>query len=310
MGISQLNELQIGTAVTLKVVVGEIVEKPAKNNSTFLNIGLGDSTGRIEGKMFSANRSNFLANTGDLVRVTGKTNLYNGAFQLIIDSHQKVADASQLNHADYIPSYPSFYVENAKRGLIELSDSLEDERYRKLVKYVMGIEGDKSSLEDFMLSVGSVNFHHNKAGGLAIHTYGVARIADRVCKLYGLTGTKRAQLVFLAIVHDVQKRYEYETFPVTRRTELVLSHVTRGASFVEAINMYYGDLLPPDELVLCQKALYLHHGEWSNYKVNELIREEYPIEAKLLHSFDQIEASMCDLYEGNEEGYLKALFSS
>ncbi|AMM44917.1 OB-fold domain protein [Bacillus phage SP-15] len=312
MQIAQLSKLDNGSQVEFKALIGDPEERPSKGNP-FIVVGFNDQTGRVEGKIFSTTLDQFYARynvyNGDLVKVYGRANHWNNTFQIVIDNLEVLADSSQVNPLDYVPSYPKIYVGKARHGLINLAESIEDERYKKLTKFVMGIDGEKSDFSQFMNSIGSVNFHHNKGGGLAIHTYGVARIADRVCKLYNFQGLIRSRLIFLALVHDIQKREEYISFPVAKRSDLLLTHVPRGASFVEAINMYFGDLLPANELVLCQKALLLHHGEWSNYKVNELYREEYPLEAKLLHSFDQIEACSFDLYEGNEQAYLEAVFS-
>lgn len=312
MQIEQLKALDHGKEVKFKALVGEAQERAGKGNP-YIVVGFNDSTGRVEGRLFNTQldqfNNQFGASEGDLVMVSGRTNIWNDMMQVVVNHIQVLAKSDQVNTIDYIPSYPKQYVSIAERGLNDLANSIEDPRYQALTKYVMGMDGDQSDYNKFMMSIGSVNYHHNKGGGLAIHTYGVARIANHVCNMYQIRGTTRSRLIFLALVHDIQKREEYESFPVAKRTDLLLSHVPRGASFIEAINMYYGNILPTDELVLCQKALYLHHGEWSNYKVDDLVREEYPMEAKLIHSFDQIEANMHDIYDGDEEGYLRAVLS-
>ncbi|WJZ23544.1 HD/PDEase domain protein [Listeria phage LIS04] len=305
VNIKESLSMEPNSVVVLDVLVGNFQSLSSKNNRAYLKFTMSDSSGSTPATAFDDLTISLLSGLGEgqVVRVSAKVNLFNNTTNLVVTQAWKHESA---NIYDFVPSYSKQYRDMAVSKLINLVDSIEDERYLKLTRLTLGLDGDRSDFNKFINSIGSVAHHHSKIGGLVIHTYGVARIADTLTRMYRLNSVARSRLLFLAIVHDVQKRDEYESFPVSKRTDLLLTHVPRGASFIEAINMYYGNILDTEELVLCQKALLLHHGEWSNYKVNELYREEYPLEAKLLHSFDQIEASSYEMHD-NVEDYLKAL---
>lgn len=57
---------------------------------------------------------------------------------------------------------------------------------------------------------GSIKHHHNKEYGLLAHTYEVMKICESIASILCFTSEQEDELLFLAMIHDLGKIYEYE----------------------------------------------------------------------------------------------------
>jgi len=250
-----IGDLKIGDMVDTSFIVSVKKVKKKKNGEDYCTLTLQDSSGTLEGVMWTEafhNAKGFAE--GDLVAVKGMVKEYRGVNQLIVDSVNKLGkDNADLS--DYIRS-SSQDIDKMFESILGYIDSIENKYLKKLLKLFFD---DKEFADLYRTSTAAVKYHHAYQGGLLEHSLNVVRICDKMTVIYD--NLNRDLLIAGAVLHDIGKIEEYSSdvnLKITNRGRL-LGHITIGYGWVqERIRKIKGF---PDDL--SDRLLHIilsHHG--------------------------------------------------
>lgn len=260
----------------------------------YLNLELGDATGRISAKVWEE----ALTLAGKLVEgtvalVRGYVDSYRGAFQFIVREACPLAP-EQINWADYLRASPRAASE-MKAELWLLIDSLSDPDFRRLAVAALK---DPEVGKKFYLTPAAKSLHHAYLHGLLEHSLSVGRLAAKVAEHYGKE-LNRDLLVAGAILHDLGKIWEFTPLPrVDYSTQGRLKgHLVMGAGFLESLAKNWSDF-PAEKLELMEHLILSHHGEPA---FGAPVRPHL-LEAVVLHHLDNIDAKLAAIVTFLDDG--------
>ena len=197
-----------------------------RNGSPYLAVELVDTSGRIEGRIWSdVELLDRRFREGDAVRVLGRVERFRDRLQLEIRS----LESAETDPATLVPATRRDLDE--LNGFLEfLADELADPGLRSLV-------GRFVHDADFRRRVRTLpatpDGHHSYAGGLLEHTVAVATLSRETAELRGRL--RRDLVVSAAILHDAGRVLELDRGPLfapTREGKL-LGHVHLGLRLIE-----------------------------------------------------------------------------
>lgn len=250
-----------------------------------LNIAMSlqDRTGLVRARIFNeAARLREEFESGDYVKVQGRSELFNGRVQLVVERIRRVnPDQDKLNgfrEEDCVLSAP--------RPLEEMWDELEqlilhvrDPFVRELLQRVTTGHAEKLRIWPAALMV-----HHAYRSGFLEHILSVARTALTLGVAYG---ANQDLLIAGALLHDIGKLEELEydrSITYTREGNLV-GHVTLGTMMVRDTIAAIPDF--PDVLrTQIEHLIVSHHG----HKEFGAPVEPMTIEAMILSAADDLDA--------------------
>ncbi|MFH1305861.1 MAG: HD domain-containing protein [Candidatus Omnitrophota bacterium] len=229
--------------------------KLTKHDKPYLELGLGDKTGNIEGRLWErAEDFAGAADTGDVVRVTGSVEKYRGDNQLKIDFIEK-ADEGSFRQDDMV-----CVAENRDKTREDVFSYLESIKNPWICLLVKRFTSDETLMSLFADGIGAKRWHNAYIGGLMEHTYEVMRVVEAVCELY--PEADRDIAVFGAFIHDIGKVLELDPKKMEYTDQGgLLGHIAIGHKIlVERIRKIPGF---PDELGMRLEHIILsHHGEY------------------------------------------------
>jgi 3'-5' exoribonuclease len=173
-----------------------------KNGRSFLTLQLADSSGAIDSKAWdNVEQTAVDAEVGQVVKIKGQVQVYQGRKQLIIHKLEKI-DQAQIDISNFVAhSTQDPKVMFAK--LLEIVRTLGNDSIRQLII---------SCLEDpelkpmLMQAPAAKTIHHAWVGGLLEHTLSIAQLMDFIGRHYSFLN--RDLLIFGAIFHDIGKVWE------------------------------------------------------------------------------------------------------
>lgn len=249
----------------------------------YLAVVLGDRTGQVEGRVWESALEIYQScRAGDIVRIQGQVNEYNGRVQIQITAMYPCRD-SEIDPGRFIPS-SKLDAETAGARLNALLDSLKDPHLKGLLTLIFT---DEKFISTFFMAPAAKRNHHAATGGLAEHSLGVAAAAERVAEVY--PGLDRDLLVAGALLHDLGKVEEYRIGTDIDFTDegRLLGHIVLG---VRLLDKYINQLpdFPEDLRLKITHMIVSHHGqyEWQSPK-----RPKF-LEAAVLHHLDMIDAEV------------------
>ena len=276
-------------------------------NGHYLAVLLGDKTGQMEGRIWeSVYEIYYNYQVGDIVKVQGQVEEYNGTVQINISAMSTSHDA-ETDPLRFIPA-SKLDLDAAREKLFAVTGSLHSTHLKNLLSLLLS---DDDFLGSLLMSPAAKRNHQATIGGLLEHSLGMVSAAGQLATVY--TGIDRDLLVAGALLHDIGKVEEYSIGADIDFTDegRLLGHIVLGVRLLER----YISRLPgfPEELKL--KLLHMvvsHHGqyEWQSPK-----RPKF-LEAALLHHLDMIDAevdmfsSALDSRENQDEhwsGWVKSL---
>ena len=283
-----VNQLINGDSVDESFLVADKQLRANRQGNLYLHLELRDKTGSVGARLWNATEG--LARTfepGDYLRVRGKTQVFQGALQIIL-SHVEVIDPARLEPEDFLPQ-SSQNVARLTARLREVLLGMGNPHLRALVECFLI---DEEFLRKFTTAPAGIKHHHAYHGGLLEHVVNLLTVADRIVDLYPeldhdllLTG------IFL---HDIGKIDELSydrAFGYTDEGQLV-GHLVMGVEMLRAKVELTADLTGepfPDELLLRLKHMIVsHHGthEFGSAKV------PMTLEAIALHYLDSLDAKV------------------
>jgi 3'-5' exoribonuclease len=257
-----VQQLVDGDALDDVFLVGEKQLRANRNGVHYLQLELRDRSGCISARMWNASELQFRSfEEGDLLRIKGKVQLYQGALQVIFTGFERVSPG-QLNLDDFIPQTEqdvSRLFDRLRGTLLKLTDP----HLRALVECFLM---DEEFVRGFCQAPAGVRNHHAYRGGLLEHVVNMLDGADRLLPLYPeLNGDLLLMGVFL---HDVGKVRElsYEhVFGYTDEGQLV-GHVVIGVEMlnekVAKVPVLTGEPFPPELLLRLKHMIVSHHGAY------------------------------------------------
>ncbi len=249
----------------------------------YLAVVLGDKTGQVDGRVWEgAHEKDQECRVGDVVRVQGQVEEYNGKLQINIAAMPVCRD-HDIDPLRFVPM-SRLDKESARDRLSAAAGSLSNRHLKDLLSLILT---DDEFIKTLLLSPAAKRNHQATIGGLLEHSLGVAAAAEQIAALY--PQIDRDLLVAGALLHDIGKVEEYRIGADIDFTDegRLLGHIVLG---VRLLDKYIGRLPNfPEELRL--KLLHMivsHHGryEWQSPK-----RPKF-LEAAVLHHLDMIDAAV------------------
>ena len=259
--------------------------RQGRGGDLFISLSLQDRTGLVRGRIFNeAARLREEFDSGDFVKVQGRTDLFNGRLQLLVEQIRRVnpdQDEGQgFREEDCILSAPR-PVEEMWSELDQLILHVRDPFVREMLRRITTQHGEKLRIWPAAQTV-----HHAYRGGFLEHILSVARSALTLGAAYG---ANQDLLTAGALLHDIGKleELEYDRSTHYTRDGNLVGHVTLGAMMARAAMAAIPDF--PDVLrTQIEHLIVSHHG----HKEFGAPVEPMTIEAMILSAADDLDAKI------------------
>lgn len=250
------------------------------NGQKFLGMAFKDRTGDIGGILWhnaAAMARQF--SIGDVVNVRGSVTTYQDRLQI------RVEQVLPMKTGEYNPDDLVWAPEDAKVSLDKLMGVLDTFHNEWLRKLIQSFRDDAGFMEAFSLAAAGKNWHHAYRGGLARHTYEVARIADTMSELFPMID--RDVLLTAVFLHDCGKIQEMRHDLMVDYTTAgkLIGHLELGAALVRA-RMDAIEGFPESLKLQILHCILSHHGEFENGSPTL----PKTLEAIVLHHCDNLDA--------------------
>lgn len=257
-----------------------------RQGGKYILLRLADRSGVLAGMLWNADEHQFDSfDRGDYVFCRGRTQVHNGALQIIVNSIERM-DPSEVNAEDF----ERFDANESQRLLDQLRDllgGLKNVHLRRLGQVYLA---DQKFLADFAKAAAAVSNHHAYPGGLLRHTIDLMELSQLVGPRYPQLDAEL--LMFGAFLHDLGKIEEMShdgEISYTDRGQMV-GHLVIGVQTLnEKIATIESDEPFPDQLRLHLEHLIVsHHGqlEYGSPKM------PVTLEAIALHHLDNLDAKI------------------
>lgn len=250
-----VENLQEGDVVNDYFVATRKDLRDTQAGGKFLGMVFKDRTGEIGGVMWNnAVSVSNLFDVGDIVNVRATVNTYQNRLQLRVDQVLPMKD-DEYDTEDLV-----FTPENTtdiSSAFVKIMETVEETSLKKLVDSCLS---DDSFMEKFNACAAGKKWHHAFRGGLVLHCYEMARIADTMCDLF--PKLNRDMLLTGIFLHDIGKVEELSQGMYIDYTTAgkLLGHLEQGTAIVNKKM----DAIPdfPESLRLQILHMVLsHHGE-------------------------------------------------
>jgi len=278
-----LMEHEDGDAIAMTLMVIRSQLRTARDGSYYIDLELGDKSGKLPAKMWRVSREVFESfGADDFVKVRGLIETYRDQRQLRVESLVPV-DASHVNIADFLPC-TARDVEQMLRFVKDTAASVEPEPLRLLLQAFLN---DPEFVAKFCAAPAAVSYHHPYIGGLLEHTASMLEMGVKIldCR----TELDPGLLIAGLILHDIGKveEFSYErAFRYTDRGKL-LGHLVIGAEMVRDRASRI-DGFPEELLDLLLHLILSHHGEYEYGSP----RLPMTAEALAVHHIDNLDAKI------------------
>ncbi|MDD4956638.1 MAG: HD domain-containing protein [Candidatus Omnitrophica bacterium] len=280
MAKQYIQDLKVNDRVDSFFMLNKKNLKLTKYDKPYMELGLSDKTGKIEGRLWD-NAEDFdqAVQTGDIVRVKGSVSKFKEDKQLKVDMVEPADDRAYL-YEDMVR-----VAENREEIFNRIKSylaGLKDPSLKALADLFMS---DDDLIKAFMDGVGGKSWHNAYIGGLAEHTYEVMFITDKMCELY--PDVNRDLAIMGAFLHDIGKVFELDPRKMEYTEEGgLLGHIAIGYGLLKSKIDSLTDFPDDRALHLCHIVL-SHHGEYEQqspvlpktleativYQVDELVSQ-------------------------------------
>jgi len=268
----------------------------------FLSLTLKDATGAVPARVFDrVAELKGAFDAGQFVKVHGRSTLFNGQLQLVVDQIRRVIPdrdrADGFREEDCVPAAPR-PLDEMWRDLTGLVAGVGNPFIRTLLERVAA--GHEARLR---IWPAAQTIHHAYRGGFLEHMLQIARVGTMLADAYG---ADRDLLVAGAVLHDIGKLRElsYDGTTSYSTEGRLLGHIAIGLLLVreevDRIDSFPGELrLQIEHLVLS------HHGS------AELGSPVAPmtVEAYLLSVVDDLDAKLHQIRRAIDEDISDAEFT-
>jgi 3'-5' exoribonuclease len=283
-----VNQLNNGDSIEEAFLVADKQLRANRQGNLYLHLELRDRTGSVGARLWNASEE--LARTfepGDYLRVKGKTQVFQGALQIIL-SHVEVIDSSEIEPEEFLPQSTQNVARLTAR-LRELLFTMDNPQLRALVECFLI---DEEFVRKFTTAPAGIKQHHAYHAGLLEHVVTLLTVADRIVDLY--PELDRDLLMTGIFLHDIGKIDELSydrAFAYSDEGQLV-GHLVMGVEMlrekVERTVDLTGEPFPAELLLRLKHMIVSHHGthEFGSAKV------PMTLEAIALHYLDSFDAKV------------------
>ena len=259
-----------------------------RNGIPFIQMELRDRTGAIPARLFNAGESVFRTfDNGDYVQCEGKSQLFQGGMQVVLDRLEKVDPHKVL---------PSDFLAQSEQEIPKLYERLRGHLHRLQNPHLRALAEcflmDDPFVRAFTTCPAGVKLHHAYLGGLLEHTVVMMDIADRVVPFY--PGADKDLVITGLFLHDIGKTRELsfsKAFGYTDEGQLI-GHIPMGVEMLTEklaqVPELTGEAFPRELMVRLKHLILSHHG------THEFGSPKVPMtpEAMLVHSIDMMDTRM------------------
>jgi 3'-5' exoribonuclease len=283
-----VQQLVDGDSLDEVYLVGDKQLRANRNGVHYLQMELRDRTGMIAARMWNATEQLFRSfEDGDLLRVKGKVQLYQGTLQVIFSGFEAVLP-DQAKIDEFVPQTEqdvSKLFDRLRAPLLKLANP----HLRALVECFLI---DDAFVQGFCAAPAGIRNHHAYRGGLLEHVVTMLEGADRLLPLY--PEVNRDLLLMGVFLHDAGKVRELSydrAFGYTDEGQLV-GHVVMGIEMLNdkaaRVPDLTGEPFPPELLLRLKHMIVSHHGSY------EFGAPRLPMtpEAIALHFLDNLDAKI------------------
>lgn len=226
----------------------------ARNGSAYLGLELRDRTGSLAARLFrDADRLGLLFDRGDVIEVSGRTELFRGVLSAEVESIVKVP-TEEIDPSDFLPT--AYRSREELEGFLEhLAGEVHHPGLSAVVRDLL-FEGEVA--EEFRIAPCTRAGHHAYIGGLLEHTVAVGTLVGETCVLH--PKLRPDLLMAAALVHDVGKTGEFTYGAEIGLSERgrALGHLQIGAGLITDAAQRSG--LDPELSDLLLSVVMCHHG--------------------------------------------------
>jgi 3'-5' exoribonuclease len=283
-----VNQLANGDSVDEAFLVADKQLRANRQGNLYLHLELRDKTGTVGARLWNATEN--LARQfepGDYLHVKGKTQVFQGALQIIL-THLEVVPPSQIEPDEFLPQ-SSQNVTKLLARLREILLAMNNPHLRALVECFLI---DDAFVTKFLAAPAGIKNHHAYQGGLIEHVVSLLNVADRIADLY--PEIDRDVLLTGIFLHDIGKVDELSYDRAFNYTDVgqLVGHLVMGvemlAEKVERSTELTGENFPPELLLRLKHMIVSHHGTY------EFGSPKLPmtLEAIALHYLDNLDAKI------------------
>ena len=259
--------------------------RQGRGGDPFIAMSLQDRTGLVRARLLhDAARLGEEFDSGDFVKVQGRTELYNGRMQLVVENIRRVNPDQDTPHGfregDCILCAPR-PVDEMWSELDQLILHVRDPFVRELLQRITSQHREKLRIWPAALTV-----HHAYRSGFLEHVLSVARSALTLGAAYG---ANQDLLTAGALLHDIGKldELEYDRSTSYTREGNLVGHVTLGVMMARATMAGIPEF--PDVLrTQIEHLIVSHHG----HKEFGAPVEPMTLEAMILSAADDLDAKI------------------
>lgn len=284
-----VKDLKDGDSVNDVFLLADKQLRANRNANLYLLASLRDRTGVISGLMWNVAEGSLQDFTiGDMVRVKGKIQLYQGGLQMIV-AQIDAAPSSAFNAEDFQLQPQA----NAAPLLNRLKEILRSISSPPLLALAECFLEDHALIDDLCIAPAGVKAHHAYHGGLIEHIVAMAEVADRICQLY--QALNRDLLLLGVLLHDLGKIRELSWDPALAYTDegQLLGHMNIA---IEILNekLLTVRTRPGGSTICNEDILRLKHMILSHHGTLEFGSARVPMtpEAIALHQIDNLDAKL------------------
>jgi 3'-5' exoribonuclease len=204
-----------------------------KNGKNFLSMQLADRTGSIDSRVWeNAEAAQLIVQTGDVVRIKGATQTFQGRLQLIVHKVEKLGQDTVESGLLIAASRRS--AEQMFNELIALVSELPGGPVREILEVTLNEPEIRKRL---LTHPAAKTIHHAYRSGLLEHVLSISRLMLAIHAHYSAEGVRLdlPLLVFGAIYHDIGKLWELDgdgPYSYTDRGRLI-GHMSIAVELIE-----------------------------------------------------------------------------
>ena len=229
---SDLIELKKGDPVDHFLMIKKLEIRSTKTGKDFISLELGDKSASINANIWN-DTSGFKkiskdAKTGDIVKVSGTLDEFQGAPQIRVNSIEIADDSTEVLPQDFLAKSVRD-PEVMEKELFERIDQISNTYLKDLLQNIFSGE----RLEKFKTAPAGKSWHHGYIHGLLEHTLEMIKICDLMCEFH--QEINRDLLITGAMLHDFGKTEEltYDSaFEYSDKGKLI-GHIVICASMIE-----------------------------------------------------------------------------
>jgi 3'-5' exoribonuclease len=214
----ELSSLSKNDKVDHFLVIRRIELRSTRTGNNYLFSELGDKSATLNANVWEGFAEvSAKGRIGDVVKVTGIIEEYQGNLQIRVSSIKLSTSANNVNPRDFLPESKR-NLEEMKKEFDQKIKSIKNDSFAKLIKQIFSGE----TYDKFCNAPAGKSWHHAYVHGLLEHTLEIINICELVCKFY--PELNRDLLISGAMLHDIGKIEELSfdsAFEYTDKGKLV-----------------------------------------------------------------------------------------